>query len=96
MFKIKITEFQPNFAFLFIFFIRSTVLQLKNSNVLSLNVCYWSTAVDQKGAQKGAKTYIFFRFCVGGWLRGRITYSGNEREFYSAHFDTYLGFQIGV
>ena len=29
-------------------------------------------------------------------LRGRMTNSGNEREFYSAHFETYVGFQNGV
>ena len=29
-------------------------------------------------------------------LRGRMTNSENERQCYSAHFDTYVGFQNGV
>ena len=38
----------------------------------------------------------FFWFCLGGSLRGRITNGVNEREFNSAHFDYYVGFQNGV
>ena len=41
--------------------------------------------------------FLFFRFCVGGSLHGWMTNSGNEREFYFAPFDTYVGFhQNGV
>ena len=40
--------------------------------------------------------FRFFQFCVGGSLRGRIIDDGNGREFYSAHFDTYVGFQNDV
>ena len=40
--------------------------------------------------------FSFFRFCVGGSLRGWMTNSGNERDLYSALFDTYVGFQNGV
>ena len=50
------------------------------------------------GSKNGARTWFFQFFfdfalagyCVGGWL------IGNEREFYSALFDTYVGFQNGV
>ena len=33
-------------------------------------------------------------FC--GSLRARMTNSGNERKIYSAHFDSYVGFQNDV
>ena len=39
---------------------------------------------------------VFLIFCVGGRGHGWMTFSGNEKTFYSAHFDNYLGFQIGV
>ena len=41
------------------------------------------------------KLDIWF-FCLGGSLRARMTNNGNERNFFSAHFDTYVGFQNGV
>ena len=40
--------------------------------------------------------FLFFRFCVGGRLRGWMTYGENERKFYCAHFDSYVGFQFDV
>ena len=40
--------------------------------------------------------FTSFLFCVGGRLRGWMNHSRHEREFYSAHFETYVGFQNGV
>ena len=44
--------------------------------------------------QNGAKTlfFRFFHFCVGGNDVGGNCVGGNEREFFSAHFDTHMGF----
>ena len=36
------------------------------------------------------------KFSVFSILRGRMTNSENEKQYYSAHFDTYVGFQNGV
>ena len=46
----------------------------------------------------GAKTlfFRFFHFCVGGNDVGGNCVGGNEREFFSAHFGTHMGFQNGV
>ena len=38
--------------------------------------------------------FSFFSILRGRALRGWMTNSGNERDFYSALFDTYVGFQI--
>ena len=48
--------------------------------------------------QNGAKTlfFRFFHFCVGGNDVGGNCVGGNEREFFSAHFGTHMGFQNGV
>jgi len=71
MFKIKITEFQPKFAFFFIFLFAALYCNWK---ILMFEVRMF--AIDRlQLIKKGAKTYIFdiFQFCVGGWLRGRMT-----------------------
>ena len=71
MFKIKITEFQPKFAFSSIFLF---VVLYCNWKILMFEVRMF--AIDRlQLIKKGAKTYIFdfFQFCVGGWLRGRMT-----------------------
>ena len=47
------------------------------------------------GFQKCSRNWIF-DFLRGGSLRARMTNSGNERKIYSAHFDSYVGFQNDV
>ena len=67
MFKIKITEFQPKFAFFFIFLFAALYCNWK---ILMFEVRMF--AIDRlQLIKKGAKTYIFdFAWvgdCLGGW-----------------------------
>ena len=38
----------------------------------------------------------FFQFCVGGWSRGLMENTSNERLFDFTHYDTHMGFQNGA